>query len=96
MDGEIEGTLVLVDTCLRVYNDQANTSHLLIWPPGFNLTNENDTIEILNSDGEIVAQIGDRVQMGGGEIHSKTMLEKSIQEQVPPQCTGPYLIFGDW
>jgi hypothetical protein len=68
---------------------------LLIWPPDFEMRIENGTIEILNRDGEVVAHIGDRVQVSGGEIHLLSMLDKPVQEQVPPQCAGPYWIVGD-
>ncbi|MBN1149462.1 MAG: hypothetical protein JXA78_19530 [Anaerolineales bacterium] len=95
MDGMINGTLVLVDNCIRVDSEEAATSYLLIWPPDFILIIENDMTKILNGDGEIVAHIGDMVQVSGGEINLLSMLDKSIQEQVPPQCTAPYWIIGD-
>ena len=41
----------------------------------------------------IVALIGDKVEMGGGEIQLLSLLDKFIQEQVPPQCPGPYSIW---
>jgi hypothetical protein len=96
MEGEIRGTLVLSDNCIRVDEDGSDESYLLIWPPDFNMTIENGTIEILNGDGEIVAHIGDMVHIGGGEIPLLSMLDKSIQEQVPPQCSARYWIIGDW
>jgi hypothetical protein len=96
MDGEIDGTLVLVDNCIRIVRDDANISYLLIWPPDFDISIENDAIAILNESGEIVAHIGDMVHIGGGGINSLIMLDKYIQEQVPPQCTGSYWVVGDW
>jgi hypothetical protein len=96
MDGEIRGTLVLADNCIRVDEDDSDESYLLIWPPDFNITIENGTIEILNGDGEIVAHIGDMIHIGGGEIPLLSMLDKSVQEQVPPQCSARYWIVGDW
>src|SRR4030067_1383231 len=47
LDGEIHGTLVLADNCIRVDHDYSDTSYLLIWPPDFNMTIENGTIKIL-------------------------------------------------
>lgn len=96
MDGEVEGSLILVGDCIRLSSDEADTSYLLIWPPDFNMIDESGSLKILNGDGEIVAQIGDRVQIGGGEIYLASMLDESIQRQVPPQCTGPYWIIGNW
>ena len=95
MDALIPGTLVLVDNCIRIDSDEAKTSYLLIWPPDFNMTIENGTINILNGEGRIVAYIGNRVQISGGEIKLLSMLDKPVQEQVPPQCAGPYWIVGD-
>jgi len=95
MDALARGTLVLVDNCIRLDSGKSLPSELLIWPPDFNFTIENDTIKVLNDKNEIVASIGDRVQMGGGEIHLLSQLDKSIQEQVPSQCPGPYWIIGE-
>jgi hypothetical protein len=95
MQALTRGTLVLVDNCIRLERGKSLENYLLIWPPDFNLSIENGTIEILNEDGETVAHIGDRVRIGGGEVHSLVMLDKFIQEQVPSQCTGPYWIIGD-
>jgi hypothetical protein len=95
MEGEVDGTLVLADNCIRVDSDEADASYLLIWPPEFNITIENSSIKILNGDGELVARIGDKVHIGGGEIQLLSMLDKTIQEQVPRQCPAPYWIIGD-
>ncbi len=96
MDGEIDGTLVMVNNCIRIQSDEAKESYLLIWPPDFDISIEDGTIEILNGDDTIVAHIGDMVHIGGGEIPLLSMLDKSIQEQVPPQCSARYWIIGDW
>jgi hypothetical protein len=96
MDGEIDGTLVLIDNCIRIDSDEAKESYLLIWPPDFDISIEDSTIEILNGDGTIVAHIGDMVHIGGGGIPLLSILDKSVQEQVPPQCSARYWIIGDW
>jgi hypothetical protein len=95
MEALVRGTLVLVDNCIRVQYDEVGINYLLIWPPDFSISFENGTIEIVNEDGKIVASLGDNVQMGGGEIKLLSLLDKSIQEQVPPQCPGPYWIVGE-
>jgi len=96
MDGEEYGTLVLANNCIRLNRDDTDNSYLLIWPPDFNMIIENGTIGIQNGNGQIVAHIGDRVHIGGGGINLLLMLDKYIQAQVPPQCTGPYWIIDDW
>lgn len=96
MEGEIHGTLVLVGNCIRVDSQEADVNYLLIWPYDFDLTFKNGTLDILNENSGVIAHIGDNVHIGGGEIHLLSMLDKSIQEQIPPQCVGPYWIIGDW
>jgi hypothetical protein len=97
MEALVRSTLVLVDNCIRLQNqsDEVIIDYLLIWPPDFNISNENGAVNILDGNNNIVALIGDKVEMGGGEIHSLSMLGKFIQEQVPPQCPGPYWIVGE-
>jgi hypothetical protein len=95
MEGETTGMLVMADNCIRLDNDKSATSYLLIWPPDFNYSIVDDTVIILNDDGKIVASVGDKVYMGGGEIHLLSMIDKSVQEQVPPRCNGPYWIIGE-
>ena len=94
MEALTRGTLVLDNNCIRLERNNSLANYLLIWPPDFNISNENSTIQIVNGDGNIVAAIGDRVEMSGGEISLLSMLDNSIQEQVPPQCTGPYWLMG--
>ena len=94
MNALAHGTLILVDSCIRLQTEMSSVSYLLIWPPDFQLRFEEDIVGILNSDGKRVASLGDTVQMSGGEINLLSMLDMSIQEQVPPQCNGPYWIMG--
>ena len=94
MEALTRGTLVLADNCIRLERDKTLANYLLIWPPDFNIRNKNGTLQIMNGDGKTVAYLGDEVEMSGGEIHSLSMLDNYIQEQVPPQCPGPYWMMG--
>jgi len=94
MEGQTSGNLVLVNNCIRLVS-QTGINHLLIWPPDYNVVVENEKIEILNGKGEIAAQVGDTVQVGGGEIPTLPMLAQSIQEQIPIQCSAPYWVVAD-
>jgi len=94
MEALASGTLIFVNNCIRISGPQG-TSHMLIWPPDYSLKTENGTVEIINEAGEVVAKVGDRVQIGGGEVWSLPLLASSIQEQIPSQCTAPYWIVGD-
>jgi hypothetical protein len=93
MEARTGGRLVLENKCIRVDRETStNTSYLLIWPPDFNFSIENDTIKILNENGELVASIGDKVIISGGEV---PVLYEPVKGQVPSQCDGPYWIIGD-
>lgn len=94
MDALTGGTLVMVDNCIRLNIDKSNGSYLLIWPPDFSVTVQDESTNVLNEENKVVTSVGDRVQMSGGEISSISMLEKYIQDQVPSQCPGPYWIIG--
>ena len=95
MEGEIFGTLALDNNCIRVKDNEADTGHLLIWPPDFSLRVESGEIQIRDEDDHVAAIVGDRVQIGGGEIHLSEMLSDTIKEQIPPHCLPPFWIVGD-
>lgn len=93
MEARTGGILVLVDNCIRIDRETStNASYLLIWPPDFNYSIENDTVKILNGSGENVASLRDKVIISGGEV---PVLYEPVKEQVPSQCIGPYWIIGD-
>ena len=68
MDALTRGILVLANNCIRLERDHSLANHLLIYSPDFNLSIENDATIILYGENSIVASIGDRVQISGGEI----------------------------
>jgi hypothetical protein len=94
MDALARGTLVLIDNCIRLKVNDSETSYMLIWPPDFSLMDENGTIKVLNENNKTVAFIGDKVQMSGGEIKYLMLIDKSIQGQMPSQCTEPFWLIG--
>jgi len=87
------GELVLVDGCLRLKAIGSDTSYLLVWPPEFSLHTENDEIRILDGDGQVVARVWEEVCMGGGG-RSAAHLSEHVQQQLPPDCPGPYWMVG--
>ncbi len=95
MTGEIFGTLVTVENCIRVNANESDISYLLIWPPDYAFSTKNDAIQILNGDSKIVARVGDKVRISGGEITLLSFFDESVQKELPPNCMGPYWIVGD-
>lgn len=95
MTAEIFGTLVVVTNCIRINDNESDTSYLLIWPPNFTLSTKVNVIQILDEDGEVMACVGDEVRISGGEIKSLSFFSEPMQKQIPPNCSGPYWIVGD-
>ncbi len=91
MEALLTGELVVVDDCLRV-NDSGGNSLLLIWPRDFSLRTDNDVIQIVDGSGQLVAQVGDRLQIAGGEVPRIT--EAKVQP-LPDNCPGPYWVVGN-
>ena len=94
MTGETFGKLVVVNDCIRVMHDKSDTSWLLIWPPNFSLNFKDDTIQILNKDGQAVARVGDMVRIGGGEVSSSSFFSETMKKKLPINCLAPYWIVG--
>ena len=95
MEALTGGRLALVDGCIRLAERGMSESYLLIWPPGFSLALEGETPVILDEQGRRLAQVGDWVAMGGGEVPLLAQLADSVQAQVPPACTGRFWVIGD-
>ncbi len=93
---ELVGTLVKVDQCLRVNDQNSDSSYLLVWPPDLAATVENDTVRVVTGvvtgdRQESSARIGDVVRLGGGEAKD---LDEQLQQSVPATCAGPYWVVG--
>ena len=44
-----------------------NADDVVVWPYGYSLRRGGSEVLILNGKGKVVAKVGDRVRMGGGE-----------------------------
>ena len=101
MEALLEGRLELDNGCLRVKYSDGNYlgNYLLIWPHGFSLHTKGEEIQVIDINGQIVARVGDKITVGGGEIPgegAKELIEESIVDQpLPDNCTGPYWIVSN-
>lgn len=99
MEALLEGVRLELDDngCLRVkYFDD---NYLLIWPHGFSIRTEGEEIQVIDDNGQVVACVGDKINVGGGEFpgeKAREYIEESIVEQpLPDDCPGPYWIVGE-
>lgn len=88
MNALLIGKLIVRDDCLRVINE-GGISYLVIWPSDATLQITNDVIEILDQNGQPIAQVGGRVELGGGE---SSIFQ--LREPIPESCSGPYWVVG--
>jgi len=93
MTALLVGELTLADGCLRL-NDIDGNSFLLIWPQGFSLRNEKNIIQVVDDTGQFVAQVGDNLEVGGGEMPGEYISEY-LSQPLPSGCSGPYWIVGN-
>ena len=84
--------LTMVDGCLRVGDDEA--SNLVVWPPDFEVSIENDIIRVLYDDHEVEVQLGQVVHLSGGEVRSREAFDERTRQQIPAGCPGPYWLVG--
>ncbi len=89
----LEGTLVLVDGCLRVAPSRGD-SYLVIWPPEVALRTDGGDVRVVDTEGRIVARVGERIALGVGESKSIEGLGRDprapLREVPPARCPGPY------
>jgi hypothetical protein len=75
------GQLVLVDNCLRLSNTHRG-SFLIIWPYRYHIDRSSNPVQIYDDTGQVVANLGDYIEIQGGEVSSWSPL--------PVGCSGPY------
>ncbi len=86
------GPLTMVDGCLRLGEGEAG--NLVVWPPDFEVSIENDTIWVLYDDHKVEVRLGQVVRLGGGEVKSIEAFDERTRQQIPTGCPGPYWLVG--
>jgi len=82
------GTLRLEEGCLYVQPLGGGGNLVPIWQPGYTLRIAGDQVLVINESGEVAAQVGEEVYMGGGGGSIDTW----VQQQIPSACQGDYWI----
>ena len=85
----VEGTLALVHGCLGITTRYAPDGILVIWPPEYVLDATSDPVAIRDrASGELVAQLGDEVSLGGGHVYLGQARDIA-GESLPDACALP-------
>ena len=79
------GELVLEEHCLRA------GGHLIIWPYGFTVEEKAGVVQVKNQSGNVVAQVGEELHVGGG---GSEKLPPDLQWIAEHGCGGPYWFAG--
>ena len=77
-----EGRLTLRGRCLLLGIAYPPGEYLVIWPPGFNIQREGDDVLVRNGGGNVIAQVGDHVMLGGRSSKKGA--------DYPGECPGAY------
>jgi heat shock protein HslJ len=86
------GSLTLVDGCLRLSDGEA--SHVVVWPPDFEVTTEGDVMWVYYDEHEVEIRLGQAVSAMGGEVKSIEAFDERTRQRVPTGCEGPYWLMG--
>lgn len=94
------GTLVMDEEgCLRRKHRSDERGDLLIWPHGYSLRTEGGEIQILDGKGQVLAQVGDRIEVGGGyvprSLEGLKSVSERLQRKLPERCPGPYWLVSE-
>ena len=82
---EAIGELVLDGHCLRLKSAD-RPSRLIIWPSGFTPHVHRGVVHVRNGAGQIIAQVGDRIAMGGAAAYYGNYYS---DKTIGPKCGGP-------
>ena len=66
LTAEAVGELALEGQCLRLKADDDDRTYFIVWPAGFTPHDHRGLVHVRNGAGRVIAQVGDRLRMGGG------------------------------
>ena len=59
---------MLSEGCLHIQSEDGNSTYAAIWPFEFGVSVQGSSVSILDEKGQVVAQVGDQIRVGGGEV----------------------------
>ncbi|MGW6276601.1 hypothetical protein [Kribbella sp. NPDC055071] len=84
----LEGLLVLDEAANCLVVQKAGRRVDVAWPPGFSVAGRNGSIMLADATGQVVANLGEVVVLGGGYVAASTAHAIS--------CTGSERVFAAW
>ena len=93
----LQGGTLIIDNAgyIRIGTPGLTTSSangpLIIWPYGYSFKTEGTNILIINDEGQTVASVGDKLDIGGGFVDA-SVVEVLIGHTLPKNAVGPYYI----
>lgn len=100
MTSQIRGKLTLDEEgCLHVEEPKYNIDSVPVWPADFEVDTSQDRVRILNKDGRVVGEVGQRVKLGGGQIPEEVLegndlIGKQALRELLERCPGGYWLVG--
>ncbi len=86
---ELLGKLILVDGCPRAEVSDGSTI-LLFWPYNYSINRNATPAQIRDDTGQVVAHIGDYVEMAGGNEMERDNTPSATDKAQPSNgCAGP-------
>jgi len=95
----VQGKVVLQDGCIRIAPFVLGIvpapvkSYLPLWPYGYSWRKSGLRIEILDTDGRVVARVGDVITIVGGEWQEKSV-NTTFSPHLPKNGLGPFWHVG--
>jgi hypothetical protein len=93
----LQGGTLIIDNAgyIRIGTPGLTTSSangsLIIWPYGYSFKTEGTNIWIISDEGQTVARVGDKLDIGGGFVDA-SVAAVLIGHTLPKNAVGPYYI----
>jgi hypothetical protein len=88
MDGDLSGTLKIINGYLYVKPDYAEENEMVIWPYGYSFFIYENIVQVLDEKGQPRFRVGDSVRIGGGGV-PPDFAEDKIGIPLPDDLDGP-------
>ncbi len=88
---------MLVGRCLNIEHTNTSNRFVLIWPPDFAASLEDEVITISDKTSGQTMHVGDHVIIEGKKIPVdwQSELYRKLRNELPGDCNGPYLLITE-